>query len=246
MTTTPVESTKHRVITAICWIAAGLLLLGASLAEAAPGPDLRGDGDNPADSLRYLAEAGRAYLWSGALLGVGGAALIVGAVGRLRARGGHPASMLMHVALVFTIVSGAMFIGSGAIRMQATGTVPHIESLDTAWGEAAYLAVQMAGTQGMLSAGVFTMLVVTITLSIAERRGGMRAPLLVAPLPAIALVFLLGDLFVPGLDSFVTEGVFLVYLASVLLGLPLWCAVYGVSQLISGRVAARRTSLPTT
>lgn len=240
MTSTPVESTKHRVITAVSWIAAGLLLLAASLAEAAPGPEVRGDGDNPADSLRYLAEAGRAYLWSGALLGVGGAALITGAVGRLRARGGHPASMLLHVMLVLTIVAGTLIIGAGAIRMQATGTVPHIESLDTAWGEAAYLAVQMAGTQGMLSAGVFTMLVVTVALSIAEWRNGMRAPLFVAALPAIALIVLLSDLFVPGFDSALPEFVFPVYFVSALLGIPMWCAAYGVSQLVVGRAASRR------
>lgn len=244
MTSTPVESRKHRVITAISWIIAGLALLAASLAEASPGPELRGDGDNPADSLRYLATAGRAYLWSGALLGVGGAALITGAVGRLRARGGHPASMLMHVALVLTIVAGALIIGAGAIRMQATGTVLHIESLDTAWGEAAYLAVQMAGTQGMLSAGVFTMLVVTVALSIAEWRSGVRAPLFVAVLPAVALVVLLSDLFMPGFESAMPEFVFPVYFVAALLGIPLWCAAYGVSQLVAGRAASRRGVLP--
>jgi hypothetical protein len=243
MTTTPVESRKHRVITAASWIIAGLALFAASLAEASPGPEIRGDGDNPADSLRYLATAGRAYLWSGALLGVGGAALITGAVGRLRARGGHPESMLMHVALVATIVVGALMIGAGAIRMQATGTVPHIESLDPAWGEAAYLAVQMAGTQGMLSAGVFTMLVVTVALSIAEWRSGMRAPLFVAALPAVALIVLLSDLFVPGFESAMPEFVFPVYFVSALLGIPLWCAAYGVSQLVAGRAAARGREL---
>ncbi len=62
MTTTPVESAKHRVITAISWIIAGLALLASSIAEFAPGTALRGDGDNPADSLAYLAVAGRAYL----------------------------------------------------------------------------------------------------------------------------------------------------------------------------------------
>ncbi len=240
MTTAPVESTKHRILTAISWILAGAALVAASAAELAPGAELRGDGDNPADSLAYLSVAGRAYLWSGALLALGGAALVVGAVGRLRARGEHPSSMLTHVSLVFTIISAGLLIGAGALRMQATGTVPHIASLDPDWGAAAYLAVQMAGTQGMLSAGMFTLLAVTVALSIAEWRNGMRAPLIVAVLPAIALGFLLGDLLVPGFESLATDGVFLLYIASALLGIPLWCAVYGVSQLAANRSARRR------
>lgn len=239
MTTTPVESTKHRVITAVSWILAGAFLLGASIAEFAPGAEVRGDGDNPADSLRYLAEASRSYLWSGALMALGGGALVVGAVGRLRARGGHPSSMLAHVSLVFSIISGGLLIGAGVIRMQATGTVPHIASLNPEWGEAAYLAVQMAGTQGLMSAGIFTFLAVAIALSIAEWRTRMRAPLIAAALPAIALSVLLSDLLVPGFESFVIDGVFLVYVGATLLGIPLWCAVYGVSQLVAGRAAVR-------
>lgn len=239
MTTTPVESAKHRVITAISWIIAGLALLASSIAEFAPGTALRGDGDNPADSLAYLAVAGRAYLWSGALMAIGGAALVIGAVGRLRARAGSAASMLTQVALVFTIISAGLLIGAGVLRMQATGTVDHIASLDPAWGEAAYLAVQMAGTQGMMSAGTFILLAVAVTLSIGEWRTGMRAPLIAAVLPAIALAFLFGDLLIPSLESSTTEGLFLVYVGSALLGIPLWSAVYGVSQLVARRERAR-------
>ncbi len=172
-------------------------------------------------------------------MAIGGAALVIGAVGRLRARAGSTASMLTQVALVFTIISAGLLIGAGVLRMQATGTVDHIASLDPAWGEAAYLAVQMAGTQGMMSAGTFILLAVAVTLSIGEWRTGMRAPLIAAVLPAIALAFLFGDLLVPSFESFTTEGLFLVYVGSALLGIPLWSAVYGVSQLVARRERAR-------
>lgn len=233
---------RERIVTAVAWIIAGAALLGASVAEFAPGAELRGDGDNPADSLAYLATAGRAYLWSGALLVLGGASVVVGAVGRWRALNEHPASMLMQVSLVLAAVSSTLIIGAGVLRMQATGTVPHIASLDEAWGEAAYLALQMAGTQGMLSAGTFVLLAVTVCVSIAEWRGGMRAPLIASVLPGIALLFLLGDLLVPGFESVVSEELFLVYAGSALLGIPLWCGVYGARLLVRGRSRARPTA----
>lgn len=231
---------NHPIATALAWIIGGAALFAATVLEFSQGADLRGDGDNPADSLVYLAAAGRSYLWSGAMVALGGAALVVGAVGRMRARSSQPESMLSHVSLVFAIAGSTLLIGAGVLRMQATGTVPHIASLDRDWGEAAYLAVQMAGTQGLLSAGTFILLGVTMGLSIAEWREGMRAAPVAAVVPATALVVLLGDLVVPAFESLASESLFLVYVASALIGVPLWCGIYGASQLL--RVRRRATA----
>ncbi|MEQ1738074.1 MAG: hypothetical protein ABL886_16935, partial [Rhodoglobus sp.] len=114
-------------------------------------------------------------------------------------------------------------------------TVPHIQSLDQSWGESAYLAVQMAGTQGLMSTGMMALAAWLVALAVLLVRRGARAVALFAVLPAGVLVILALDLALPFLDDNGPEWLFLVYIASAIVGIPLACIGFGIA------LAGRRT-----
>lgn len=210
----------------IALIVAGLTLLTASSLELAAGEG-RGDGDNPAESLQYLAEFGLLYSYSGLALVVGGVLLVVSVLGVLRLSG--MPSLAYGTASVFGALAGGFLTVSGVMRMQAYGTVPHIQSLNQSWGESAYLAVQMAGTQGLLSTGMMGLAAWLVALSILLFRQGLRVPVVLAVFPVVVLLILAVDLAFPSLDA--PEEVFLVYISSAILGIPVCCVGLGVALL---------------
>ena len=219
----------------IALVVAGISLAAVSGLELAAGEG-RGDGDNPADSLRYLSEYGDLYAYSGLALVVGGVALVVGVLGVLGILG--MPSLPFGTASAFGVLAGGFLAASGVMRLQAKGTVPHIQSLDQGWGESAYLAVQMAGTQGLMSTGMMALGAWLVALAVLLVRRGARALALFAVLPAGMLFILLLDLAVPALDDNLPEWMFLVYLLCAIVGIPLACIGFGVA-LASRRLRAR-------
>ena len=114
--------------------------------------------------------------------------------------------------------------------MQAVGTVPHIQSLNESWGEAAYLAVQMAGTQGLLSAGVMALAAWLVSLAVLFAMCRLWAPVAFAVFPLIVLLVLATDLILPTLaESSASEIIFLSYIAAIALGMPLCSAAFGIA-----------------
>ncbi|MEQ1738061.1 MAG: hypothetical protein ABL886_16865, partial [Rhodoglobus sp.] len=87
----------------IALVVAGVALAAVSGLELAAG-DRRGDGDNPADSLRYLTEFGDLYAYSGLALVIGGVAAVVGMVGVLRVLG--MPSLAFGAASAFGVLAG--------------------------------------------------------------------------------------------------------------------------------------------
>lgn len=217
----------------IALMGSGASLLAVSVLEFAAG-DGRGDGDNPADSLRYLAEFGLLYSYSGLALVVGGVALVVAVLGILRITG--MPSLAYAAASTFGVLAGGFLSVSGVMRMQAYGTVPHIQSLDQSWGEAAYLAVQMAGTQGLLSTGMMALAAWLVAFAIVLIRRGIRVPAVLAIFPVAVLVILAADLALPFIAA--TEQLFLVYVASAIVGVPLCCVGFG-ALLVSEKAQSR-------
>ncbi len=225
-------------------LVAGIALLAASVLEFAPG-EARGDGDNPADSLRYLARFGDLYSYSGLALVVAGVALVVGVITVHSLQRGRGRSLGFDTVSVFGALAGGFFATSGVMRMQANGTVPHIQSLDESWGEAAYLVVQMAGTQGLLSTGMIALASWLVAASIVFARRGVRAPAVVAVFPAAVLLVLIGDLAAPSLAGTVSgEVVFLAYIAAALFGMPASCAAIGLSLVVRRSRAKLRVVSP--
>ena len=210
----------------IALIVCALALAAVSVLELAPG-DARGDGDNPADSLKYLAEFGLLYSYSGLALVVGGVALVVGVVGVRHLMGQQ--SLAFAAASTFGMLGGGFLVVAGVMRMQANGTVPHIAGLDQDWGEAAYLAVQMAGTQGLLSAGMLATAAWFVAFGLVLWRRGVRVPAFAAALPAVVLLILLGDLALPFVVA--PDSLFVVYILAIVVGVPICSLVYGLALL---------------
>ena len=108
--------------------------------------------------------------------------------------------------------------------MQAPGTLVYMADLNRSWGEAAYLAVQMAGTQGLASAGVFALSGWAVGLSFFGWRSG-AVPFALALLGvAPALPWIMGLL---ARTSLLPEGLWILYIGSIVLGIPLWGIVLG-------------------
>ncbi|MGV8895425.1 MAG: hypothetical protein ACOH10_09640 [Rhodoglobus sp.] len=230
--------------TGIALVAAGIALAATTILELAVG-DARGDGDNPADSLRYLSEFGQLYVYSGFALVAGGVALVAGVLGVLRFVG--MPSLAFGTASTFGVLAGGFLAVGGVMRMQANGTVPHIQNLNESWGESAYLVVQIAGTQGVLSTGMMATAAWLVSLAILLFRRGSRALALLAILPATMFSILLLDLLVPSLatSASASEVVFLAYLASAFAGIPIACIGFGIALTSTSVQARLRAGVPT-
>jgi hypothetical protein len=226
---TPRE-TPSRVSAAVALIVAAVALVVSVVAEFAPG-EIRGNGDDPADSVAYLRAAKEFYAYSGAALVVGGAALITGVLGVARIVRVGGISLAFTAATAFGVLAGGFLAVGGVLRLNATGTVLHISDLDADWGESAYLVVQMAGTQGLLATGMIGLagwLVAVALLALRRRLAGLA----LVGLPAAAiLLFLASDVLFPALGDTTPEWAFLVYIAAATVGLPLGLLATGLVTL---------------
>ncbi len=215
--------------------AAGILLIIAAVAlplasvvEFAPG-EIRGDGDNPADSIEYLRVASRFYGYSGGAFIIGGGALATGVIGTAMVVRRGKLSLPYASASAFGVIAGAFLVLNGAMRVQTTGTVLYIAELDKSWGESAYLTVQLAGTQGALSAAVMALASWLLATAILAWRRRARLLSIIGILPFALLLLYISDLV--GVAPELSDAAFLVYISAIVIGLPAGCALAGVGLL---------------
>lgn len=207
---------------------AGLGSLGVAGLEARRTSLGFEDADDPRVMLAFFREHADLYTTSGILLILVGIALAVAVLALLRVTSAADPGLLSSVGAVFGLFSAAFFFAQGALRVQSPETILHIANYDEASGLAAYAAVQMAGTQGLGSAGAFALAVWALAVAGATWRPRTlpRPVAVLAVLPAtFLLIALLGSLVEAA------EGLYLLYVGSVVLGLPLWCLGVGVALL---------------
>ena len=182
------------------------------------------DGDNPASSLRFLREHPVVFFASGVASVLAAIALAV-AVLSVSDLGLRAATSLgARFTAAFGLFAAAYFFAYGVLRMQSPGTLTFMADMNRAWGESAYLAVQMAGTQGLASAGIFALSIWSVGVSLMGWRSGTVpvALALLGVLPALPWAMgLLGRLAV------LPESMWLVYIGSIILGIPLWGIAFG-------------------
>lgn len=219
---------RTRVFAGIGLVAVGVFVPLAFILEFATRP-AGTDGDNATDSLLYLQEHGTAYALSGFCL-------VLAALGLIRAATAVPWRTPFLTAV--GSVAAGLWAFTGALRISSPGPIDHIRGYNEDWGEAAYLVVQMAGTQGGLLAGVaLTEFWIITGCLLAWRAHSLPRPL--CAMGMVALVYPLGLVL-----SFVADiggGLWIVGIVSLLFGLPAWFLASGVWAL--GIVARSRPAV---
>lgn len=110
------------------------------------------DGDNPASSLEFIKQHSDLWFFSG-LASVLAAIALAFAAHAIADTILRPfSSSLPKTVTTFGLFAAAFFFAHGVMRLQSPGTLLYIDSLNHDWGLSAYLAVQMAGVQGLGSA----------------------------------------------------------------------------------------------
>lgn len=149
-----------------------------------------------------------------------------------RSRGAPPSRPL-------SVPWAGLWAFTGALRISSPGPIDHIRGYGQDWGEAAYLVVQMAGAQGGLLSGLALVEFWVVTgCLVAWRSRALPRPL--CALGVVALVYPL--LFVLSLvvDG-IADGLWVLGIVSILLGLPVWFLASGVWALVTG-VRSRPTA----
>ncbi len=224
---------RTQVFAGVGLVSAGLFLPLSFGLEAATRP-MGTDGDNPTESLLYLQEHGTAYALSGCCL-------LLAALGLMRAA--TAVSWRTPFQTVVGSVAAGLWSFTGALRISSPGPIDHIRGYDQEWGEAAYLVVQMAGTQGALLSGVvLTELWIVTGCLLAWRSRALPRPLCALGMVALLypIVFVLGLVF-EGIE----DGLWILGVGSLVLGLPAWFLSSGVWAIVTGgrsRLATRQAS----
>ncbi len=212
---------RTRVFAGVGLVAVGLFIPLAFILEFATRP-AGTDGDNAADSLLYLQEHGTAYVLSGCCL-------VLAALGLIRAATAAPWRTPFLTAV--GSVAAGLWAFAGALRISSPGPIDHIRGYDEDWGEAAYLVVQMAGTQGGLLGGV----VLTEFWIVTGCLVAWRARSLPRPLCAMGMVALVYPVaFALGFVVSFGDGLWILGIVSLFLGLPAWFLASGVWAIFTG------------
>jgi hypothetical protein len=222
------ELRRTRITAGIALIVVGCALSGARVVEILTRGE--SDGDNPDESLRFLAEHGDAYVITGILLVMVAASLVVAAVATRAILRSERESLWVDAAAISGYLGAGALGIAGVMRVAAPGPLAHISNLDADWGDAAYLVVQMAGTQSLFAGGVLGMSawLVGVAIGAWRRRTVARGVLVLAVFGLDFIVALAGPL------AEVPDWVFVVHLFSLMVGVPVACAAIGAAFVARG------------
>jgi len=220
----PTASSSASRAGGLAFIVAGLAWVAWFYLESAPPRMGFDDTDNPAVSIRFLQDHVIAYGQTGLALIVMAIALVVGVLALADRLAPRADPVAVRAATTFGLFSAAFFLGHGVIRMSA-GPILHINSLDSRWGETAYLAVNMVGTHLMAQGGLLSLSIWAALAALSGWRTGTlpRWLCLLSVLPVLRLVAILGPL---GLGDG-PDGIWLAFMASIL-GTGVWLVLVGV------------------
>lgn len=191
------------------------------------------DADNPAVMMALLSKHVHVYRSSGIVF-VGMAVSLAFALSAMWEIYSPKPSHAARVGFLFCAFCTAFFLAFGLLRMQSTGTLRHLESINQEWAQAGYMVVQVAGTQGYISAAVVSFAFFMMCISfdnIKSRRFAIWLSWAGMAGPSFVLFMLFFGPFFPGLDN-----LFPVYIFSILL-IFLWPTFFGISLLRRSRIS---------
>jgi hypothetical protein len=215
-------------ISMLVFAVAGVVWFATELAPASAG---FADTDNPAVMLDFLREHPWPYRIGALSLFAMAASLamaVLALADLIQASGRMLAARWTAAA---GLLAAACFFGHGVLRMSG-GPLAHIERQDDAWGQAAYLGVQMAGVHGFAQGAILALCAWAVVLAVIGLRSGLL-PAWVSVLAIAPLLRLVGALLGP--LELLPEGLWIVFMASIV-GTMLWSFALGIALLLrSGR-----------
>ena len=207
---------------ALSAIVFGLAGLAWTVLELVPQSLGFEDTDSPAVSLAYLRDHHDSYVQAGLALFVMALALTIVVFAVWDVLAGRTSSLGLRTASTVGLVAAACFFLFGVLRYSVR-PVLYVDSLSPAWGEAAYLVGQMAGIHGFAQGAIVTVCGWAIAVAVMGYRALPRWLALLAAIPALRLVTVLGP---TGTLDFLPDQLWIVFMASIP-GTMLWFVLLG-------------------
>lgn len=188
------------------------------------------DTDDPALGVRFVRAYPEVFTGTGTALILSSIILTIAVMSLAATARQERGSWALRSASAFGLFAAFAFLVFGAMRIGAVGPLLHIASLDAAWGETAYLVVQMAGVQGLLPAGLLALAIWAVGLSVIGIRTRL-VPLAICVLGIVPAIHVVGRV-VGGLGVLPDEA-WLLMIASIP-GTLVWCLLLGIGLAIRG------------
>jgi hypothetical protein len=190
------------------------------------------DGDNPRQMVQWVRDHPEVYGQAGLALLAMAVSLTIAVLAVAELFKDRVSTLALRLATTFGLFAAAMLLIHGAMRIGSSEPVIHIANYRAEWGESAYLAVQMAGVQGVGIAGILSLCLWAVGLSLIGLRYRVLpiALVILGVFPAIRVVTsTLGVLGLLPDDD-------LLWLVSIsgIFGLMLWCLLFGLVLLWQG------------
>jgi hypothetical protein len=190
------------------------------------------DGDNPRQMVQWVRDHPEVYGQAGLALLAMAVSLTIAVLAVSELFRDRVGALALKSATAFGLFAAAMLFVHGAMRIGSSEPVIHIADYRAEWGESAYLAVQMAGVQGVGIAGILSLCLWAVGLSLIGLRYRVLpiALVILGVFPVIRIVTsTLGVLGLLPDDD-------LIWMVSIsgIFGLMLWCLLLGVVLLWRG------------
>ena len=231
------SSTAAGGLGAIVFGVAGLVFTALMLGAPSLGFE---DTDSPAVSLAYLRDHPDNYVQQGLALFAMSIALTIAVLVTWDILKGRSSSLGLRLVSTVGLMAAASFFLFGVLRYGVRPLL-HIDSLDPAWGETAYLVQQIAGVHGFAAAAILTMCGWAVGVAVLGYRSRAlpRWLALLAVIPAFRLLTFVGPMLPPELAL---DGLWIVFMVSIP-GSMAWFIALGAVLLRRGLRAEGRPAL---
>lgn len=193
------------------------------------------DTDNPGVSLDYLHQHPQFYGLAGITLFIMAIAYIVASFAVSDALAPRTSSITRRSLSALGLFSAAFLFMHGVLR-ESVGPLLYIDSVNSGWGESAYLAIQMVGLHGFAQAGLLTLCAWGVGISAAGARSH-ALPMWLCVLGLVAglrLVLLIAGPFMTAAKIDLPGFFWIFSIALIPLGM-LWWLCLGVALLVKSR-----------
>ncbi|KAB7740313.1 DUF4386 family protein [Nostocoides sp. F2B08] len=188
------------------------------------------DTDDPAVMVQFLRDFPVIYQIDGVLLVMLSVAVVSAVVGVAdHLRSDRPQGTALRVASIFGLFTAALLLPLAGLRMASASTLLHVDKLNTDWSEAAYLSVQMVGTQALGAGAIIALCGWAVGLCADAMLTGVlpRWLIILGLLPATRLLFASSAPFVAD-ESAASAVLWVVYMLAVP-GTTVWFLLLGIT-----------------